>query len=49
MTLEQLKEMRERVQHLRRFLKTDDRLAKLENDKQLTLSPGFWDDNVHFF
>ncbi|PZF73963.1 peptide chain release factor 2 [Taibaiella soli] len=45
MTIEQLKEMRERVQHLHRFLRIEDRLAKIENDKQLTLSPGFWDDN----
>lgn len=46
MTLENLKEMRERIQHLQRFLHIQDRLAKIENDKQLTLSPGFWDDNV---
>lgn len=46
MTLENLKEMRERVQHLYRFLRIEDRLAKIENDKQLSLSPGFWDDNA---
>jgi peptide chain release factor 2 len=46
MTLENLKEMRERVQHLERFLHIQDRIAKIENDKQLTLSPGFWDDNA---
>jgi peptide chain release factor 2 len=46
MTQENLKEMRERVQHLRRFLKIEDRSAKTESDKQLTLSPGFWDDNA---
>jgi peptide chain release factor 2 len=46
MTQENLKEMRERVQHLHRFLRIDDRLAKTENDKALTLAPGFWDDNV---
>src|SRR6202000_2263638 len=46
MTQENLKEMRERIQHLHRFLKIDDRLAKMENDRQLTLSPGFWDDNT---
>lgn len=45
MTQEQIKEMRERVQHLHRFLRIDERLAKIENDKQLQLSPGFWDDN----
>src|SRR5438445_13790951 len=46
MTLENLKEMRERIQHLHLFLHIDDKLAKLDNDRQLTLSPGFWDDNV---
>ncbi len=46
MTQEQLKEMREKVQTLHRFLRIEDRLAKLENDRQMTLSPGFWDDNV---
>ena len=46
MTQEQLKEMRERVQQLRRFLSIEDRIAKTENDRQLTLSPGFWDDNT---
>jgi peptide chain release factor 2 len=46
MTQEQLKEMRERVQHLQRFLKVEDRKAKIESDRTLTLSPGFWDDNA---
>lgn len=46
MTQEQLKEMRERVQHLHRFLKVEDRKAKVESDRQLTLSQGFWDDNA---
>ena len=46
MTQENLKEMRERMQHLQRFLNIDDKLAKLENDRALTLSPGFWDDNA---
>lgn len=46
MTLEYLKEMRERVLHLHRFLRIEDRLIKIENDKQLSLSPGFWDDNA---
>lgn len=45
MTQENLKEMRERIQHLNRFLRIEDRLAKIESDRQLTLSPGFWDDN----
>ncbi len=38
--------MRERVQHLRRYLKIEDRAAKVEQDKQLTLAPGFWNDNA---
>ena len=45
MTQEQIKEMRERVQHLHRFLRIDDRIAKIENDRALTVAPGFWDDN----
>ncbi|GEP91128.1 peptide chain release factor 2 [Chitinophaga terrae (ex Kim and Jung 2007)] len=27
------------------FFNVPDRLSKIENDKQLSLSPGFWDDN----
>lgn len=46
MTQEQLKEMRERVEHLHRFLKVDERIAKIESDRALTVSPGFWDDNA---
>lgn len=38
--------MRGRMQHLQRFLKVEDRKAKIENDRALTLSPGFWDDNA---
>lgn len=46
MTQEQLKEMQARIQHLHRFLKIEERQAKADNDRQLTLAPGFWDDNV---
>ncbi|MEP7108173.1 MAG: peptide chain release factor 2 [Ferruginibacter sp.] len=46
MTTEQLKDMRDRVLVLRRFLDVASREAKINNDKQLTLSPGFWDDNA---
>ncbi len=46
MTIEQLKELRERISHLRKFLRVEDRQAKVTNDKQLTLAPGFWDDNT---
>lgn len=45
MTIEQLKDLRERLLYLQRYLKLGDRKAKFENDRQLTLSPGFWDDN----
>lgn len=45
MTQEQIKEMRERMQHLQRFLKIEDRKAKVDNDRTLSMSPGFWDDN----
>ena len=46
MTQEQLKEMRERVQHLHKFLKVTDRLHKIESDRLLSLSEGFWSDNA---
>lgn len=46
MTIEQLKELRDRVAHLHKFLRIEDRKAKVANDKQMTLSPGFWDDNA---
>ncbi|WP_439506440.1 peptide chain release factor 2 [Sediminibacterium sp.] len=46
MTQEQVKFMRDRVLVLRRFLDVDNRLYKVETDRQLSLSPGFWDDNV---
>ncbi|WP_298299255.1 peptide chain release factor 2 [Hydrotalea sp.] len=45
MTQEQIKSMRDRVLVLRRFLDVDNRLQKLETDRQLSLSPGFWNDN----
>lgn len=45
MTIEQLKELKERSRYLEQYLKIQDRIAKMENDKQLSLSAGFWDDN----
>jgi peptide chain release factor 2 len=45
MTVEQIKEMRDRVAHLKRFVRVDERTAKTEEDRQRSLSPGFWDDN----
>ncbi|MBS1512278.1 MAG: peptide chain release factor 2 [Bacteroidetes bacterium] len=46
MTTEQIKALRDRTTVLKRFLDVDNREAKIANDKQLSLSPGFWDDNV---
>lgn len=45
MTIEQLKELQDRIAHLHRYLKIEDRILKSESDRQLSLSPGFWDDN----
>ncbi|HEV8273215.1 MAG TPA: peptide chain release factor 2 [Chitinophagaceae bacterium] len=46
MTIEKLNDMRSRIAGVRRFLDVDNRLDKIQNDKQLSLSPGFWNDNV---
>ncbi|MBN8719610.1 MAG: peptide chain release factor 2 [Sediminibacterium magnilacihabitans] len=46
MTQEQIKLMRDRVLVLRRFLDVENRTYKVETDRQLSLSPGFWDDNA---
>ncbi len=45
MTIEQLKEMRERVAALKSFLSIEEKKQKIENDRQRSLSEGFWDDN----
>lgn len=45
MTIEQLKELKDKTAHLYKFLKIEDRKAKVESDRQLSLAPGFWDDN----
>lgn len=37
--------MRERMAHLHRYLKLEEKTAKLENDRQISVVPGFWDDN----
>ncbi len=44
MTLEALQDLRDRTAALRRYLRADDRRAKTESDRTLTLAPGFWDD-----
>ena len=46
MTIEQLKLMRDRVAHLKQFLKVEERTAKADSDFQLSLAPGFWDDDA---
>ncbi|MFL9484412.1 peptide chain release factor 2 [Chitinophagaceae bacterium LWZ2-11] len=46
MTQEQIKIIRDRVSVLGGFFDYDNRAQKVENDRQLSLSPGFWDDNV---
>ncbi|WP_197705886.1 peptide chain release factor 2 [Filimonas lacunae] len=45
MTIEQIKDMRDRVSVLGGFFDVDNRIGKIDNDRQLSLSPGFWDDN----
>ncbi|MFN8265851.1 MAG: peptide chain release factor 2 [Chitinophagaceae bacterium] len=45
MTQEKLNDIRDRVHVLRRFLDVENRQYKIAEDKQLSLSPGFWDDN----
>ncbi|MBA3675418.1 MAG: peptide chain release factor 2, partial [Chitinophagaceae bacterium] len=45
MTTEYLKDMRDRVLVLGGFFDVENRQQKIENDKQLSLSAGFWDDN----
>ncbi|MEO6187408.1 MAG: peptide chain release factor 2 [Ginsengibacter sp.] len=45
MTTEQLKDLRDRILVLRRFLDVGNRQEKVDNDRQLSLAPGFWDDN----
>ncbi|MGV3528762.1 MAG: peptide chain release factor 2 [Flavisolibacter sp.] len=46
MTQEQIKDMRDRLLVLRRFLDVANRNDKINQDKQLSLAPGFWDDNT---
>ncbi|WP_371937905.1 peptide chain release factor 2 [Hydrobacter penzbergensis] len=46
MTQEQIKLMRDRVLVLGGFFDVENRTYKVETDRQLSLSPGFWDDNA---
>ncbi|HQZ50585.1 MAG TPA: peptide chain release factor 2, partial [Chitinophagaceae bacterium] len=45
MTIEKLNDMRSRIAGVRRFLDVENRRYKINEDKQLSLSSGFWDDN----
>lgn len=45
MTIEQLKDLRERVSALRGYLAIEEKRQRIDNNKQLSLSEGFWDDN----
>ncbi|MFL5742276.1 MAG: peptide chain release factor 2 [Flavisolibacter sp.] len=46
MTQEHLKDMRDRVVVLGGFFDVDNRKDKINQDKQLSLASGFWDDNA---
>ncbi|NCI46174.1 peptide chain release factor 2 [Sediminibacterium sp. WSJ-3] len=46
MTQEQLKSIRDRVLVLGGFFDVENRTYKVDTDRQLSLSPGFWDDNI---
>ncbi|MEZ5029675.1 MAG: peptide chain release factor 2 [Ferruginibacter sp.] len=46
MTIEQLKSIRDRYWFWGGFFDVANRKQKTANDKQLSLSPGFWDDNI---
>nr|WP_133999183.1 peptide chain release factor 2 [Dinghuibacter silviterrae] len=45
MTIEQIKDMRDRLGVLGGIFDVPDKREKIARDKQLTLAPGFWDDN----
>ncbi|MFT4204919.1 MAG: peptide chain release factor 2 [Chitinophagaceae bacterium] len=46
MTQENIKDIRDRLLVLGGFFDLESRQHKLENDRQLSLSAGFWDDNT---
>ncbi|MFY7965611.1 MAG: peptide chain release factor 2 [Chitinophagaceae bacterium] len=46
MTQEQIKDMRGRVEVLGGFFDYANRIQKVEQDKAISLAPGFWDDNA---
>lgn len=44
MTTDQLKDLQGRLEHIFNYLEIEDKSAKAEELKQLTISDGFWDD-----
>ncbi|MEM8908864.1 MAG: peptide chain release factor 2 [Bacteroidota bacterium] len=44
MTIEQLKQLKGRLAVIRRYLDVDQRLREIEEKKQLSLNPDFWND-----
>jgi len=46
MTIEQLQQLKERISHLYKYLHIEEKNGYLERDRQLSMSDGFWDDNV---
>lgn len=46
MTIEQLQLVKNRIQHLSKYLQIEEKKALLENDRQLSMSDGFWNDNT---
>ena len=43
-TAEQLKDVKERTEALRRYLDIDAKLIQVEEEQLRTQAPGFWDD-----
>src|SRR5690606_17481908 len=46
MNPETIKTLRSQLGHLEKYLKIGDRKAKLEQDRQISLSEGFWSDQA---
>lgn len=44
-TIEQLKDVKERTEALKRYLDIDGKLIQVEEEQLRTQAPGFWDDN----
>ena len=43
-TIEQLKDLKERVEALNRYLAIDEKVVELEEEELRTQAPGFWDN-----